>query len=456
MVGWGGSNGTTVTAGILANQRKLSWRTREGVQTSNYYGSMVMSSTVKLGNDEQGQSVYVPIFELMPFVHPNDLVVGGWDICGNDLATAMDESQVLEPDLKRQIYDDMKKMVPLPSIYSPNFIAENQGSRANNLVNGSKREQLERIRSDIREFKRTKGVDKVVVLWTATTERWSMGIGNTADTAEGLMKVIDENNDEVSPSTIFAVASILEDCVFINGSPQNTLVKGVMDLALKHNVFIAGDDFKTGQTKLKAVMTDYLLCSGLKPLAITSYNHLGNNDGKNLSAPLQFRSKEISKTNLVDDMVSTNRVLFEKAEKPDHTVVIKYVPAVGDSKRAMDEYYSEIFMGGRNTIAIHNTCEDSLLAAPIIIDLVIVAELMTRIKFLVSENDLPLQTSGFKRLYPILSSLAFFLKAPQGPEGVMLNQSLFHQRSVLENFFKACAGINGGDFDVDLITGTNS
>ena len=142
-----------------------------------------------------------------------------------------------------------------------------------------------------------------------------------------------------------------------------------------------------------------------------SYNHLGNNDGMNLSAPQTFRSKEISKSNVVDDMVASNAILYEPGEHPDHVVVIKvlqysdyvlqlllqfrfwfgltfmmlllilkYVPYVGDSKRAMDEYTSEIFMGGQSTIVLHNTCEDSLLAAPIILDLVLLAELSTRIQ----------------------------------------------------------------------------
>lgn len=165
------------------------------------------------------------------------------------------------------------------------------------------------------------------------------------DTAENLIKSVAMSHSEISPSTIFAMASILEGCPFINGSPQNTFVPGVIDLAESRGVFIAGDDFKSGQTKLKSVLVDFLVNAGIKPLAITSYNHLGNNDGFNLSAPEQFRSKEISKSNVVDDMVSSNSMLYSEKEYPDHTVVIKYVPSVGDSKRAMDEYVSEIFMG---------------------------------------------------------------------------------------------------------------
>ncbi|CAN0160725.1 unnamed protein product, partial [Hapterophycus canaliculatus] len=163
-------------------------------------------------------------------------------------------------------------------------------------------------------------------------------------------------------------------------SAQNTFVPGVIQLAEEHHVYIGGDDFKSGQTKMKSVMVDFLVSAGIKPTSIVSYNHLGNNDGRNLSAPSQFRSKEISKSNVVDDMVDSNKMLYKEGEHPDHVVVIKYVPYVGDSKRALDEYTSEIFMGGKNTIAMHNTCEDSLLASPLIFDLVIMAELCERIQ----------------------------------------------------------------------------
>lgn len=151
-------------------------------------------------------------------------------------------------------------------------------------------------------------------------------------------------------------------------------------MAIKRNSLIGGDDFKSGQTKMKSVLVDFLVGAGIKPTSIVSYNHLGNNDGMNLSAPQTFRSKEISKSNVVDDMVSSNGILYQPGEHPDHVIVIKYVPYVGDSKRAMDEYTSEIFMGGKSTIVLHNTCEDSLLAAPIILDLVLLAELSTRIQ----------------------------------------------------------------------------
>jgi myo-inositol-1-phosphate synthase len=153
LVGWGGNNGTTVTAGIIANRRGLVWDTREGTRAANYYGSVVMGSTMKLGtNAKTAKDVNIPFHDVLPMVHPNDLVIGGWDISGMNLAQAMDRAAVLEPTLKAQVQKEMAEMVPLPSIYYPDFIAANQEDRADNLIKGSKAslEHVEYIRKDIR------------------------------------------------------------------------------------------------------------------------------------------------------------------------------------------------------------------------------------------------------------------------------------------------------------------
>jgi myo-inositol-1-phosphate synthase len=153
LVGWGGNNGTTVTAGIIANRRKLVWDTREGSRAANYYGSVVMGSTMKLGTNAQtAKDVNIPFHDVLPMVHPNDLVIGGWDISGMNLSDAMDRAAVLEPTLKAQVKKEMAEMVPLPSIYYPDFIAANQEDRADNLIKGSNAslEHVEHIRKDIR------------------------------------------------------------------------------------------------------------------------------------------------------------------------------------------------------------------------------------------------------------------------------------------------------------------
>ncbi|KAH8671238.1 myo-inositol-phosphate synthase [Xylariales sp. PMI_506] len=443
LVGWGGNNGTTVTAGIMANRRGLVWDTREGPRAANYYGSVIMGSTMKLGTDAETMAdVNIPFHDVLPMVHPNDLVIGGWDISKMNLSDAMDRAAVLEPTLKSLVKKEMAQMVPLPSIYYPDFIAANQEDRADNLIEGSKAclAHVEQIRSDIKEFKAKNSLDKIIVLWTANTERYADIIPGVNDTAENLLKAIEAGHEEVSPSTVFAVACILENAPFINGSPQNTFVPGAIELAERHGSFIGGDDFKSGQTKMKSALVDFLINAGIKLTSIASYNHLGNNDGKNLSSQKQFRSKEISKSNVVDDMVEANNVLYKKGEHPDHTVVIKYMPAVGDNKRALDEYYAEIFLGGHQTISIFNVCEDSLLASPLIIDLVVVAEMMTRIQWKAGSSA-DLATQDFKGFHSVLSILSYMLKAPLTPPGTPVINALAKQRGALTNIFRACVGL---------------
>lgn len=152
LVGWGGNNGTTVTAGIMANRRGLEWDTREGQRAANYYGSVVMSSTMKLGTEAKtGKEINIPFHNVLPMVNPNDLVIGGWDISGMNLAAAMDRAAVLEPTLKEQVKKEMAEMKPLPSPYYPDFIAANQGDRADNVLEGSKASMahVEKLRKDI-------------------------------------------------------------------------------------------------------------------------------------------------------------------------------------------------------------------------------------------------------------------------------------------------------------------
>lgn len=294
LVGWGGNNGSTVTATILANKLNMSWKTKHGEKRANYFGSITQASTVCLGPGSNGEDVFVPMNEMLPMVHPNDLVIDGWDISSKNLADAMWDACVLDSNLQEQLRPHMEKMKPRPSIYCPDFIAANQADRANNLLKGTKWEMMEQVRADIRDFKKKEKLEKVIVLWTANTERFCDVAPGLNDTADNLLQSIRNNESEVSPSTIFCVASILEKTTYINGSPQNTFVPGVVDMAQRYGVFIGGDDFKSGQTKMKSVLVDFLVSAGIKPTSIASYNHLGNNDGKNLSAPKQFRSKEVS------------------------------------------------------------------------------------------------------------------------------------------------------------------
>jgi len=436
LIGWGGNNGSTLTAGMLANKHKTTWTTRHGKQTPNFYGSITQASTIRLGQTQDFEEVFVPLNSVVPMVNPDDLVIGGWDFSSVNLVDSMKRAAVLDINLQDAVAPLMKDLKPLPAIFDLDFVAANQEERADNVIKGSKAHAVEVARQDIRNFKKENGLDKVIVLWTANTERWSEVIPGVHDTADNLLAALERGEKEIAPSCCYAIASILENAAYINGAPQNTFVPGLVELAERNKVFIAGDDFKSGQTKMKSALVEFFVGAGIKPECIASYNHLGNNDGCNLNAPKQFRSKEITKSNVVDDMVASNSILFpEGSKKPDHCIVIKYLPFVGDSKRAMDEYTFSIFMGGQQTVVMHNTCEDSLLATPLILDLVVLTELAQRIN--ISSND----GESYEQMRSVLSLLSYLLKAPFVPEGTPVVNALNRQRQCIENILRGLVGL---------------
>ena len=187
LVGLGGNNGSTFTAGILANKRQLSWRTKNGEQKANFYGSFTQSATAHVGfkfDDTTGQlaDVHKPIKELLPMANPIDFEVAGWDINGANLYEAAQRSRVLEPTLLEQLREDLEQITPLPAALNPDYIASNQADRSNNVMTGTNREQIDMIKSDIRDMKARTG--KVVVLWTANTEMFLLPEINTLDDLE--------------------------------------------------------------------------------------------------------------------------------------------------------------------------------------------------------------------------------------------------------------------------------
>ena len=282
LVGIGGNNGSTFTASILARQKDVEWENKNGKHKVKFLGSIYEYGSINIGY--KNNKPYTKLIkDLININSPEEIVVSGWDICNDDLYTACKKNKVLDLNLMNKIEDELKNIKPMKSICYDGFIAKNQKDRSNNLkkFKRNKWADLLMIKSDIESFKIKNNLDKVVVVWTASTERFNKGNWKTS---EDLLNSIKESDYEVSPSIIFATASILSGCIFLNGSPQNTICTAILDLANKKKCFIAGEDFKTGQTKLKSVLVDFLASSGIKPLSIVSYNHLGNNDGKNLNS----------------------------------------------------------------------------------------------------------------------------------------------------------------------------
>ena len=227
LIGLGGENGTTVTAGILANKKKLVWQTKRGPAQATYYGSFTQSVTTKVGmkvkKDELGQpkieDIYMGIKDLLPMVNPNDLVIGGWDINDADMYSATIAAKVLEPDMIAQLKTELSQIKPLAAVLNPAYVAPGQLERANNIKKGNNKELIVQVREDIAGFKKAHGLDKVVVMWTANTEKY---YGRNIESLEELEKLI-ADGESLPASVLYGVAAIMEKAIFLNGSSQNTL-----------------------------------------------------------------------------------------------------------------------------------------------------------------------------------------------------------------------------------------
>lgn len=209
--------------------------------------------------------------------NPVDFEISGWDINNANLFEACKRSHVLEPTLINALKPELEAIKPLPSILNQEFIAANQSDRVNNVFEGNNQECIDKIRKDIQDMK--KKVDKVIVLWTANTEMYMLPEIENVDELKSKIS----RNTSMASSVLFCIACIEEQVLYLNGSPQNTFHPGVIEYAKEKGGLIAGNDFKSGQTRFKTIMSDFLIGSGIRLASVVSYNHLGNNDGKNLS-----------------------------------------------------------------------------------------------------------------------------------------------------------------------------
>jgi len=218
LVGLGGNNGSTFTAGILANKKQLTWATRQGESKANFYGSFTQSATTHVGFkfDEQNGTltdVFKPIKELLPMASPIDFEVSGWDISSANLYEAVKRAHVLEPTLIEQLKGDLENIKPMKAVLNPDFIAANQADRCDNVRQGTNEELIEFLREDIRAVKER--CDKVVLLWTANTEMYLLPEINALDDLEDRIK----NNIPLPASVLYCIAAIKEGIIYLNGSP---------------------------------------------------------------------------------------------------------------------------------------------------------------------------------------------------------------------------------------------
>ena len=299
IAGLAGNNGVTLVAGQIANNRKLVWESsRDGPKEANLLGCIT----------QVGQLARRHSF--LPFA---DMAIGGWDVRPVKLGNALYESRILDYDLVRQVRDEMDTLPVMPGVWDPDFYGDSQHAGATHVVDAPTRAAaLQSLREDIKRFKTEEDVHgHVTVVWSASVERPC----EEYETADALLAAIEANDAvNVSPSLLYAVAAVLEGCSFVNGGSQNTIQPGLVDLCERERAalqasasaaaasdagpYVLGTDFKAGQTKAKTAIVEYLRALGLRPHTIASYNHLGNNDMKNLLSPRTWKAKERVKTDV--------------------------------------------------------------------------------------------------------------------------------------------------------------
>lgn len=245
LVGLGGNNGSTFTAGILANKKKQTWETKRGTEHPNFHGSFTQSATTHVGyqfdeKTNQLKDVYKPVSEIMPMVNPCDFEITGWDINSMNMFDACKRAHVLEPTLVNALQKDLETIVPMPAVLNQEFIAANQSDRVDNVYTGTNQECIDKLRKDIQDAKAR--VDKVVILWTANTEMFLLPeIKDIADLQDRISR-----NVALPSSVLYCIAAIEEKVLYLNGSPQNTFHPGVIAYAKEKGAFLGGSDFKSG------------------------------------------------------------------------------------------------------------------------------------------------------------------------------------------------------------------
>jgi myo-inositol-1-phosphate synthase len=408
VVGINGAVATTFIAGLLAVNKGI----------GQPFGSLTQMGTIRLG---KRSDMNIPkIKDFVPLADIKDIIVGGWDIFDQNLYDAALEASVLDQKDLEPIKPELEQLRPMPAVFDNYYVKRLNGTYIKNGV--TKLDLAEQLRADIREFKTKTGVDRIVMIWCGSTEIY-MGRDSVHDTIEEFETGLIENNVNITPSMIYAYASLMEGIPFANGAPNLTVdIPALVELAQKNNVAIAGKDFKTGQTLIKTVIAPMLKARMLGLHGWFSTNILGNRDGEVLDDPHSFKTKEESKLSVLEFILQPD--LYPDLYKNFyHKVRINYYPPRGDSKEGWDNIDIFGWLGYPMQIKIDFLCRDSILAAPIVLDLVLFIDLAQR--------------AGMKGIQEWLS---FYFKSPMHAPEVYPEHDLFIQQSKLKNTLRYMMG----------------
>ena len=403
-----GAVATTVIAGVEAIKAGL----------GQPIGSLTQMGTIRLGKRTDGRSPLIKDF--VPLAGLDDLVFGGWDVFPDDAYDSAEHAGVLPKDKLEQIRDQLKKVVPMPAVFDRNYVRRLEGSNVKSMK--TKWDAVLEVREDIKRFKEQNGCERLVMIWCGSTEIF-MAPDPVHDTVESLEKAIRENHAAIPPSMIYAYAALQEGVPFLNGAPNLTVdVPGMIELARQNNVPIGGKDFKTGQTLMKTLLAPGLKARMLGVRGWFSTNILGNRDGEVLDDPDSFKTKEVSKLDVLEFILQPD--LYPQLYGDIyHKVRINYYPPRGDEKEGWDNIDIFGWLGLPMQIKVDFLCRESILAAPLVLDLVLFTDLAQR--------------SG---LAGIQEWLSFYFKSPMTAPDLYPEHDLFIQLMKLKNTLRFLQG----------------
>lgn len=403
-----GAVSTTFIAGVEAVKRGL----------AEPVGSLTQMGRLRLGKRiEKRESL---IKDFVPLANLEDIVFGGWDIYPDNAYEAAVKAKVLEPALLEQIREPLSCVKPFKAVFDPSFVTLINGPHVKQAPN--KWELVNQLREDIRNFKKDNGLDRVVIVWCASTERYTEPTACHAN-AQAFENGLKQNDPNISPSQMYAYAALLERVPFANGSPNRSVeLPFLQEMSREMRTPIAGSDFKTGQTLMKTVLAPGLKSRLLGLNGWYSTNILGNRDGEVLADPGSFKSKEVSKLSVLDQILEpeTYPSLYGDVH---HLVSINYYPPRGDNKEGWDNIDIFGWLGYPMQIKVNFLCRDSILAAPIVLDLALFLDLASR--------------SGFSGIQEWLS---FYFKSPLAAPGLKAEHDLQVQLLKLHNTLRFLGG----------------
>jgi len=381
-------------------------------------GSLTQMATIRLGKRTEQRSPLIKDF--VPLSELDDIVFGAWDPIPDDALTAARKAGVLEEKDLAPIADFLSSIKPMPAVFDNKYVTRINGS---NVKKGkTKRDLAEQLRQDIRDFKAKHKLDRMVIVWCASTEIF-IKPGPQHATVEQFEKAMERNDEAIAPSMLYAYAAIMEGVPYANGAPNLAVdTPALIQLAIEKGVPIMGKDFKTGQTWMKTVIAPGLKARMLGLAGWYSTNILGNRDGEVLDDPASFKTKEESKLSVLHDILQPE-TYPELYKDFAHVVRINYYPPRGDNKEGWDNIDIVGWMGYPMQIKINFLCRDSILAAPIVLDLALFMDFAHR--------------AGMKGIQEWLS---FYFKSPMAAAGLRPEHDLFIQQTKLKNTLRHYMG----------------